>query len=339
MRTPTPAETRSLLAMVDIALHEPDAASFLERQVPLAGSARLRGAAAQAADAMAAGEPPSRALAMLPRSTRAALAAGESVGRPEEGVRRALDALDLGARSRALVSGPLLQPLFALALGLLAAALAACLGAPAIHDLRTELSLASGEAPPSALLGLLAAHPRAVLTLGASAALLVLLSIPLATLMASTRRGSSTLLALPLTGPLLRARATAEMSGALAPMLAARAPLDVAHALAAESVTCASLRARLIDASPRVAAGDPLDEIIDACGMPILSASLRLHAGDGDGGVDACTEARARAESICERAASRLGRACALAAVLATTGVALVVVDALVLPLVAGGGP
>ena len=332
------AQARSLLALMDVALDQPDPSTFLEQHARVLSSKSLRRCALDAARSLAAGEPPSRALPCLPIAARAALEVGERIGAPSIGVERALASLELTARTRGMLLTPLMQPLMGLSVAVLAASLAASIGAPAIFDLQREMSGGFGGAEPGAWLGFLAQHPRGVLVGGALAAFALAMALPFVAMLSRTLAGSALLLRLPLAGSLLRNVATTQHSAALGALLAARTSADVAHAGAAASVSIPALRRSLERATPRVAAGDAMDDVLRDAGLPRLAASLRMRASDDDGGVAACIAAHVAAEEACADGARRLGQACAVVAISVTSILALALLSALLLPLLSTGG-
>jgi len=333
------AEARALIELLALAIERREPAVLLEAAQRAWGRGRLKRAAGLCAAAMRRGELLSQALEdLLPPSALAALAAGESRDDPAGGLARAAAALGRSARSRQRVLAPAAYPLSVLSLSGLAGAVLDLFAAPSIQALRVELAALAGRPEPGGAVALAAAHPTLVASLGALLALSPLL-LPLAfAWLPRTRAGCALMLRLPVVGSAVRWRACADLLESLGDLIAGGVAHDEAWRLSCAAVGPRVPRARLLLQSPAAAAGEPLDELLAAAGLPLAaSRALKPELLRHDGGVAALREIAAEADAAHERIMSLGGRALALTAGVAGVAAAAGLLAAVMLPLFQAG--
>lgn len=329
------ADARALIELLGLALGRREPVALVEAARKTWRRGPLARAAGRCADAMREGEPLSCALeGALPAPALAALVAGESRDDPQAGLTRAAAALGRSARSRRMVLAPAAYPLSVLSVAGVAGAVLTLFAAPSIQALRMEIAALAGRPEPGGAVALAAAHPTLVAGLGALLAVLPLL-LPLAVAwLPRTRSGCALLLKLPLVGEAVRWRACADLLESLGDLIGGGVAHDEAWRLACAAVGPRLPRARLLALTPAAAAGEPLDELLTAGGLPERAAlRLRPELLRGDGGVSVLREAAEAADAVHERILSFGGRALALTAGAAGVAAAAGLLASVLLPL------
>jgi len=340
MRELNEADARALLELLILAMERREPAVLLEAGERAWRRGPLARAAGRCAAAVGRGEPLSSALEdSLPAQALAALTAGETCGDPAAGLMRATAALGRSARGRQRVLAPAAYPLAVLSFTGIAGSLLTLLAAPSIQALRVELAALAGRPEPGGAVAFAAAHPLLVMTLGVMLAVAPLLLPLVFAWLPRTRAGCALMLRLPLVGHAVRLRARADLLESLGDLIAGGVAHDRAWELASAAVGPRIPRQRLLGLASTAAAGEPLDELLQAAGLSVSATpSLKPELMRQDGGIAAMRECALEADEAHERVVSFAGRGFALVAGIAGVAAAAGLIAAVLLPLFQAGG-
>ncbi len=284
-----------------------EAGERLDAALELLARSRRDPHLARAHERLRAGTPPARVLAELGPgpALRALLVAGERAGRLPEAAARAAELWERRERLRARVRGALLYPavLAVATLGSLVFVLVWVVPRFSALFAGREALLPAASRWLFHLAAALQAHTTAF-ALG----LLLLLALPLllARIPALATRLHALLPRLPLLGALLREKASAEFTRALALLLEGGVELPEALGEAARAVENPALRARLLEARAAVLRGTSPAVALAASGVLTPLARHLLAAGERSG--DLARTARHAADRLEERLSVRLER-------------------------------